>query len=132
MIQSLGNITEGVMEEEIPKAYPGSLNLEEKKEHAMQTRSQGPVTYGEKIQQEVFDPYGNLISKGAIYDIPNVGKYNARQVVENLIKPKKGSVIVTSFKNNFEKYAEHAGDKRTYNNKWYATKALEILREELP
>ena len=31
MIQSLGNITEGEMEEEIPKAYPGSLNLEEKR-----------------------------------------------------------------------------------------------------
>ena len=37
MIQSLGNIGEGEMEEEIPKAYPGSLNLEEK--HPMQTRS---------------------------------------------------------------------------------------------
>jgi len=131
MIQSLGNITEGVMEEEIPKQYPGSLNLEEKKEHTMQTRSQGPVSFGEKIQQEVFNPYGNLISKGTIYDIPNVGKYNARQVVENLIKSKKESVMVTSFKNNFEKYAEHVGDKRTYNNKWYATKALEILQEEL-
>ena len=36
MIQSLGNITEGVMEEEedkniLPKAYPGCLNLEEKR-----------------------------------------------------------------------------------------------------
>ena len=56
----------------------------------MQTRSKGPVSFGEKTQQEAFDPYGNLISKGAIYDIPNVGKYNARQVVENLIRSKKG------------------------------------------
>ena len=39
--------------------------------------------------------------------------------------------MVTSFKNNFEEYARNAGDKRTYNNKWYATKALEILQEEL-
>ena len=131
MFQSSGDITEGEMEEEIPKAYPGSLNLEEKKEHTMQTRSQGPVAYGEKIQEEVFDPYGNLVSKGSIYEIPNVGKYNARQVVENLIRPKKGSVIVTSFKDNFENYASNAGDKRVYNNKWYATKALEILQEEL-
>ena len=131
MIQSLGNITEGVMEEEIPKQYPGSLNLEEKKEHVMQTRSKGPVSFGEKTQQEVFDPYGNLISKGTIYDIPNLGKLNARQVVENLIKSKKGSVIVASFKNNFENYASNAGDKRNYDNKWYATKALEILQEEL-
>ena len=93
----------------LPKAYPGSLNLEEKKEHTMQTRSKGPVSFGEKIQEEVFDPYGNLISKGTIYDIPNVGKYNARQVVENLIKSKKGSVMVTSFKDNFENYAKDAG-----------------------
>ena len=32
MIQSLGNIGEGNMEEEVPKAYPGSLNLEEKRD----------------------------------------------------------------------------------------------------
>ena len=131
MIQSMGNTTEGEMEEEVPKQYPGSLNIAEKKGHAMQTRSKGPVSFGEKTQQEVFDPYGNLISRGTIYDIPNLGKYNARQVVEYLIKSKKDSVMVTSFKTNFEEYANHAGDKRTYNNKWYATKALEVLREEL-
>jgi len=33
----------------------------------MQTRSKEPVSFGEKTQQEVFDPYGNLISKGTIY-----------------------------------------------------------------
>ena len=60
-----------------------------------------------------------------------MGKLNARQVVENLIKSKKGSVIVSSFKNNFEDFARSQGDKRTYNNKWYAIKALEILQEEL-
>ena len=38
--------------------------------------------------------------------------------------------MVPSFKDNFEEYARN-GDKRTYNNKWYATKALEILQEEL-
>ena len=48
MIQSLGNIGEGDMGEEVLKAYPGSLNLEEKKGHAMQTRSKGPVSFGEK------------------------------------------------------------------------------------
>ena len=53
MIQSLGNITEGVMEEEILKAYPGSLNLEEKKEHTMQTRSKGPVSFGGEIRREI-------------------------------------------------------------------------------
>ena len=39
--------------------------------------------------------------------------------------------MVASFKNNFENYARDAGDKRTFNNKWYANKALEILQEEL-
>ena len=97
----------------------------------MQTRSKGPVSFGEKIQQGVFDLYGNLISKGTIYDIENMGKYNGRQVVENLIKPKKGSVMVPVFKTNFKEYAKQAGDKRIYNNKWYAVKALEILQEEL-
>ena len=124
------------METEEPKIQPERIEIEETKEgppprQGMQTRSQGPPSFGEQIQQEVYDPYGNLISKGSIYDIPNVGKYNARQVIENLIKPKTGSVIVTSFKTNFENYASNAGDKRTYNNKWYATKALEILQEEL-
>ena len=76
------------MEMEEPKTLPERIEIEEKKEgppprHGMQTRSQGPPSFGEKIQQEVFDPYGNLISKGTIYDIPNVGKLNARQVVES-------------------------------------------------
>ena len=39
--------------------------------------------------------------------------------------------MVTSFKNNFENYARDAGDKRTFNNKWFPNKALEILQEEL-
>jgi len=41
----------------------------------------------------------------------NVGKLNAHQVVEKLIRPKKGSVVITSFKDNFEKYAEAKGIK---------------------
>ena len=39
--------------------------------------------------------------------------------------------MVPIFKTNFEEYAKQAGDKRIYNTKWYAVKALEILQEEL-
>ena len=72
MIQSLGNIGEGVMEEEavkniVPKDYPGSLNLEEKQGHAMQTRPKGPVSFGEEIRREIVDEHGNIIWKGNMF-----------------------------------------------------------------
>ena len=54
------------MEEEVPKIKPERIEIEENKEEViptqgMQTRSQGPPSFGEKIQQEVYDPLGNLI-----------------------------------------------------------------------
>ena len=63
------------------------MNLEEMKEgppprKGMQTRSQGPPSFGEKIQQEVYNPLGNLISKRTGYTIPNMGEYGAYDVVE--------------------------------------------------
>ena len=57
----------------MPKIKPERIEIEENKEgeentfpppaQGMQTRSQGPPSFGEKIQQEVYDPLGNLISK---------------------------------------------------------------------
>ena len=48
------------METEEPKTRPERIEIEEKKEeiiprHGMQTRSQGPPSFGEKTQQEVFE-----------------------------------------------------------------------------
>ena len=85
MFQSLGDITEGVMEEELPKAYPGSLNLEENKEHTIQTRSKGPVSFGEEIRREIVDEQGNIIWKGTEHLL--AGKqYTTAEYVLNFIK----------------------------------------------
>ena len=55
------------MEEEVPKIKPERIEIEEKKEgpprHGMQTRSQNFPSFGEQIQQEIYDPVGNLVSK---------------------------------------------------------------------
>ena len=61
------------MEEEVPKIRPERIEIEEKKEeviprHGMQTRSQSLPSFGEQIQQEIYDPLGNLISKRTGYD----------------------------------------------------------------
>ena len=111
MIQSLGNITEGVMEEEIPKAYPGSLNLEEKKEHTMQTRSKGPVSFGEEIRREIVDKHGNIIWKGTEHVLADK-QYTTAEYVFNLIKPAK-ALEISNFKAAYQLADKH---KRTFNN----------------
>ena len=99
----------------------------------MQTRSQGPPSFGEKIHQEVYDPLGNLTWKGTVYDIPNWGQNKAYDVVIKLISP--GNKSLGSFKDSFAKYArEVENDRRIYqtkDNKGYITKAVEILEKEL-
>ena len=65
----------------------------------MQTRSQGPPSYGEKFHQEEYDPLGNLTWKGTIYTIPNMGNYKAYDVVINLLHKATGDN--KTFKNNF-------------------------------
>ena len=55
LTQQGSQVTE--MEEEVPKTKPERIEIEEKKEeviprHGMQTRSQGPPSFGEQIQQE--------------------------------------------------------------------------------
>ena len=84
------------MEMEEPKIKPERIEIEEKKEeviprHDIQTRSQGPPSFGEKFQQEVYDPLGNLTWKGSIYTIPNMGDYKAYHVVVNLIHKASGN-----------------------------------------
>ena len=114
------------------------IEIEENKEeiiprHGMQTRSQGPPSFGEKIQQEIYDPIGNLTWKGSVYKIPNMGDYRAYDVVVNLIHKASGNN--KTFKNNFVDYArEKEGDHRSYDtndNKGFITKAVEILEKEL-
>ena len=80
------------MEEEAPKIEPERIEIEEKKEEiiprqGMQTRSQGPSSFGEKIQQEEYDPLGNLTWKGTVYDIANWGNFKAYDVILKLISP---------------------------------------------
>ena len=96
----------------------------------MQTRSQGPPSFGEQIQQEIYDPLGNLPSKRTGYVITNMGEYGAYDVVVNLINYYTGKY--KTFKDNFVTYAqEKENDKRTYNNDGYVAKAVEILEKEL-
>ena len=128
------------MEEEMPKIKPERIEIEEKKEgeentfpppaQGMQTRSQGPPSFGEQIQKEVYDPLGNLISKRTGYTIPNMGEYGAYDVVVNLIHKATGNN--KDFKNNFVNYAQEVeGDKRIFDNNGYIKKAIEILEKEL-
>ena len=125
------------MEIEEPKARPERIELEEKKEeiiprHGMQTRSQGPPSFGEKIQQEVCDPLGNLTWKGSVYKIPNMGEFKAYDVVVNLLLKASGDNKI--FKNNFMNYArEVEKDSINYNtkdNKGFIQKAIKILENE--
>ena len=128
------------MEIEEPKARPERIEIEEKKEgeektippptQNMQTRSQGPPSFGEQIHQEVYDPLGNLTWKGSVYKIPNMGEYGAYDAVVNLIHKATGDN--KKFKNNFVNYAQEVeGDKRTFDNNGYIKKAVEILEKEL-
>jgi len=79
----------------------------------MQTRSQGPPSFGEKIQQKVYDPLGNLISKRTGYNIPNMGEYGAYDVVVNLLSKATGNN--KTFKNNFVNNAQEVEkDLRSY------------------
>ena len=116
------------MEIEEPKARPERIEIEEKKEgeektippptQNMQTRSQGPPSFGEQIHQEVYDPLGNLTWKGSVYKIPNMGEYGAYDVVVNLIHKATGDN--KKFKNNFVNYAQEVeGDKRAFDNNGY-------------
>ena len=85
---------------------------------------------GKKIQQEEYDPLGNLTWKGNIYSIPNEGDYKAYDVVVNLLHKASGNN--KTFKINFVNYAQEVeGDCRTYDVKGYINKAVEILGEEL-
>ena len=97
------------MEEELPKIQPERIEIEENKQEisqrqGMQTRSQGPVSFGEQIQQEIFDPQGNLTWKGSVYKIPNMRDYGAYEVVVNLLS--KGTGDNKIFKTNFVNYAK--------------------------
>ena len=111
------------MEEEIPKIKPERIEIEENKEEVtptqcMPTRSQGPPSFGEKIQQEVYDPLGNLTWKGSVYTIPNMGDCGVYDVVVNLIHKATGNN--KNFKNNFVNYAQEVeGDKRAFDNNGY-------------
>ena len=88
---------------------------------------------GEKIQQEVYDPLGNLISKRTGFNIPNMGEYGAYDVVVNLLHKASGDNKI--FKMNFVNYArEVEKDLRSYatdDNMGYITKAVDILKNEL-
>ena len=96
----------------------------------MQTRSQGPPSFGEKIHQEVYDPLGNLTWKGSVYKIPNMGDYRAYDVIVKLINHSTGTNKI--FKENFANYVrEVEDDKRSFNNDGYVDKAVEILEKEL-
>ena len=126
------------MEEEVPKIRPERIEIEEKKEgppptHGMQTRSKGSPNVEEKFQQEEYDPLGNLMWKGTVYDVANWGNYKAYDVILNLIS--YGNKSPGSFKYSFVKYArEKENDRRSYDttdNKGYITKAVEILEDEL-
>ena len=126
------------MEMEEPKTRPERIEVEENKQEiiprqGMQTRSQGPPSYGEKFHQEEYDPFGNLTWKGNIYSIPNMGDYKAYDVVINLLQ--KASGDNKNFKMNFVNYAKgKEGDRINYDTKdnmGYITKAIEILGNEL-
>ena len=131
------------MEEEAPKIEPERIEIEENKEgeektfppptQGMQTRSQGPPSYGEKFHQEEYDPLGNLTWKGNVYSIPNMRDYKAYEVVVNLLD--KATGVNRDFKTNFIAYAKgKEGDRINYDtrdNMGYVTKAIEILGEEL-
>jgi len=80
---------------------------------SLQTRSRGPPSFGEKIQQEIYDPLGNLVSKRTGYVIPDMGEYGAYDVVVNLISYNTGNNA--KFKDNFVNYArEVEKDLRSY------------------
>ena len=113
------------MEEEENKVDPPT--------HGMQTRSKGTPNYGEKLIQEEYDPLGNLTWKGYVYKIPNMGEYNAYDVVVNLLQKATGNNKI--FKTNFVNYAQQVEkDLRIYttdDNMGYITKAVDILKNEL-
>ena len=101
------------------KIEPERIEIEEKKEEiiprqGMQTRSQGPPSYGEKFHQEEYDPLGNLTWKGNIYSIPVEGDYKAYDVVVNLLH--KASGKNKTFKMNFANYVR---EKENYYYYYY-------------
>ena len=103
------------MEIEGPRTRPERIEKEKViPRQGMQTRSQGPPSFGEQIQQEVYDPLGNLISKRTGYTIPNMGEYGAYDIVVNLLQKAPGNNKI--FKINFDNYArEVEGGKRTFD-----------------
>jgi len=59
---------------------PERIDLEENKEgiqpmihppprHGVQTRSQGPVSFGEEVRREIVDDQGNIIWRGTIHEL---------------------------------------------------------------
>ena len=122
--------------ENILKIKPERIEIEENKEgeekkippptQSTKTRSQGPPSFGEQIQQEVYDPLGNLVSKRTGYVIPGMGEYGTYDVVVNLISYDTGNNA--KFKDNFVNYArEVEKDLRSYatkDNMGFITKAV--------
>ena len=93
----------------------------------MQTRSQGPVSFGEEIRREIVDEHGNIIWKGTEHVL--AGKqYTSAEYVFNLIKPAKTKEI-SNFKAAYQLADKH---KRTFNSTDIFVKdAINILNKEL-
>ena len=71
----------------------------------MQTRSKGPVSFGEEIRREIVDDHGNIIWKGTEHVL--AGKhYTTAEYVFNLIKPVRTQEI-SKFKEAYQIADKH-------------------------
>ena len=91
------------------------------------TRSQGSAVIGEEIVHQVLNEQGSIIWEGKTYKL--AGKdYTAPQYALNLIKHNRTNEI-KNFKNAFAENQRNAGDRSTYDDKRFVSKAIEILEE---
>ena len=91
------------------------------------TRSQGPAIIGEEIVHQVLNEQGSIIWQGKTFKL--AGKdYTAPQYALNLIKHNRTNEI-KNFKNAFAESQRNAGDRSTYDDKRFVTRAIEILEE---
>ena len=91
------------------------------------TRSQGPAIIGEEIVHQVLNEQGSIIWEGKTFKL--AGKdYTVPQYALSLIKHNRTNEI-KNFKNAFAENQRNAGDRSTYDDKRFVSKAIEILEE---
>ena len=91
------------------------------------TRSQGPAIIGEEIVHQVLNEQGSIIWEGKTFKLAG-RDYTAPQYALNLIKHNRTNEI-KNFKNAFAENQRNAGDRSTYDDKKFVSKAIEILEE---